>query len=228
VSDPDAESYVDSMPIPVRHGMTLGELARYDNEQLRLHAPLTVIAMKGWQRGDWYDSTGLAWVDPSPNLRNLEEATLYPALGLIESTNISVGRGTDTPFEQFGASWIDGRAVAQFLNRRELPGVRFYAVRFTPAGPYPYAGQVCGGVRILVTDRNVLDAPELGIEIASALHRLYPGRFQLQKMDALLANRAVLQAIAEGDDPEHIAEGWREDVQAFEQRRQTALLYPGR
>jgi uncharacterized protein YbbC (DUF1343 family)/CubicO group peptidase (beta-lactamase class C family) len=228
VSDPDAESYVDSMPVPVRHGMTLGELARYDDEQLRLHAPLTVIAMKGWQRGDWYDSTGLAWVDPSPNLRNLEEATLYPALGLIESTNISVGRGTDTPFEQFGASWIDGRAVAQFLNRRELPGVRFYAVRFTPARPYPYAGQICGGVRILVTDRNVLDAPELGIEIASALHRLYPGRFQLQKMDALLANRAVLQAIAEGDDPEHIAEGWRENVQAFEQRRQTALLYPGR
>ncbi len=227
VSDPDAESYVDSMPIPVRHGMTLGELARYDNQQLHLHAPLAVIAMKGWQRGDWYDSTGLAWVNPSPNLRDMEEATLYPALGLIESTNISVGRGTDTPFEQFGASWIDGRAVAQFLNRRDLPGVRFYAVDFTPAKPYPYAEQLCHGVRILITDRNVLDAPELGVEIASALHHFYPSQFQLQKMNALLANRAVLQAIAEGEDPEHIAEGWREDVQAFEQRRQAALIYPG-
>lgn len=230
VSDSDAESYVNSMPIPVRHGMTLAELARYDNEQLHLDAPLTVISMKGWQRGDWYDSTGLNWVNPSPNLRDMEEATLYPALGLIESTNISVGRGTDTPFEQFGAPWIEGRidarALAQFLNRRDLPGVRFYAVEFTPVKPYPYAGELCRGVRILVTDRNVLDAPELGVEIASSLHRFYPDQFQLQKMNTLLANRAVLEAIAAGEDPEHIAEGWREDAQAFEQRRQAALLYP--
>ncbi len=232
VSDADAESYVDSMPIPVRHGMTLGELARYDNEQLHLNAPLTVVSMKGWQRGDWYDSTGLAWVNPSPNLRDMEAATLYPALGLIESTNISVGRGTDTPFEQFGAPWIEGRidarSLAQFLNRRDLPGVRFYAVEFMPAKPYPYAGQLCHGVRIMVTDRNVLDAPELGVEIASALHRFYPDQFQLQKMNTLLANRAVLQSIVAGEDPEHIAEEWRKDVQAFEQRRQAALLYPAR
>lgn len=228
VSDAGAESYVDSMPIPVRHGMTLGELARYDNEQLHLHAPLTVISMKGWQRGDWYDSTSLGWINPSPNLRDLEEATLYPALGLVETTNISVGRGTDTPFEQFGAPWIEGRTLAQFLNRRELPGVRFYADEFTPAKPYPYAGQLCGGVRILVTDRNVLDAPELGVEIASALHRLYPEQFQLQKMNTLLANRAVLDAITAGEDPEHIAEGWLTELSEFEQRRQSALLYPDR
>lgn len=228
VSDADAESYVDSMPIPVRHGMTLGELARYDNEQLHLNAPLTVISMKGWQRGDWYDSTGLSWVNPSPNLRDMEEATLYPALGLIEATNISVGRGTDTPFEQFGAPWINARGLAQYLNRRDLPGVRFYAVEFTPAKPYPYASRLCRGVRILVTDRNVLDAPELGVEIASALHRFYPDQFELKKMNTLLANRAVLGAITSGEDPEHIAEGWRDDAQAFEQRRQTALLYPAR
>ena len=228
LSDPGTESYVNSMPIPVRHGMTLGELARYDNEQLQLHAPLTVIAMKGWQRGDWFDSTGLAWVNPSPNLHNLEEALLYPALGLIETTNISVGRGTDTPFEQFGAPWIKGRVLAQFLNRRDLPGVRFYATEFTPEKPYPYAGQLCSGVRIFVTDRNVLDAPELGIEIASALHRFYPDEFALQKMNTLLANRTVLDAITSGDDPEYIAEGWRAALEAFEQRRQSALLYSDR
>ena len=128
VSDAGSESYVNSMPIPVRHGMTLGELARYDKEQLHLNVSLTVVPMQGWHRGDWYDSTGLAWVNPSPNLRDLEEATIYPALGLVEGTNISVGRGTDTPFELFGAPWIDGRALADFLNQRGLSGVRFYAV----------------------------------------------------------------------------------------------------
>ncbi len=225
VSDTGAESYVDPMPIPVRHGMTLGELARYDNQQLDLHAPLTVIAMKGWQRGDWYDSTGLKWVNPSPNLHDVEEATLYPALGLVETTNISVGRGTDTPFDQFGAPWIDGRALALFLNRRDLPGVRFYAVDFTPAQPYPYAGRLCHGVRIVVTDRNVLDAPELGVEIASALHRFYADQYQLQKMNTLLVNRTVLDELESGEGPEEIADEWRADLEAFEQKRQAALLY---
>ncbi|HEX8710632.1 MAG TPA: DUF1343 domain-containing protein, partial [Terracidiphilus sp.] len=226
LSDSGSESYVNSMPIPVRHGMTLGELARYDNEQLHLRAPLTVVAMNGWQRGDWFDSTGLTWVNPSPNLRDLEESTLYPALGLVETSNISVGRGTDTPFELFGAPWIDGPAVARFLNRRELPGVRFYAVEFSPAKPYPYADQLCHGVRILVTDRNVLDAPELGVEIASALHRFYADQFQVQRINTLLADRKVLDAIAAGDDPEYIAEGWRSEVKEFERLRKPALLYP--
>jgi uncharacterized protein YbbC (DUF1343 family) len=184
--------------------------------------------MKGWQRGDWYDSTGLAWINPSPNLRNMEEATLYPALGLIETTNISVGRGTDTPFEWFGAPWIDGLTVARYLNHRDLPGVRFYSASLTPQKPYPYAGQLCGGVRILVTDRNVLDAPELGVEIASALHRFYKDQFHLQKMNRLLANHSVLDAIASGKDPEHIAENWRASVKAFEKRREPALIYPTR
>ena len=225
LSDAGSESYVNSMPIPVRHGMTLGELARYDNEVLNLHAPLTVIAMQGWQRGDWYDATSLMWVNPSPNLRNLEEATLYPGLGLIETTNISVGRGTDTPFELIGAPWIDARALADHLNHRQLPSVRFIPVEFTPEKPYPYGGEVCRGVRILVTDRNVLDAPELGVELAGALHRLYPEQFQVEKMNTLLANRAVLAAIAAGEDPQRIAEGWRPALEAFEVQREKALLY---
>jgi uncharacterized protein YbbC (DUF1343 family)/CubicO group peptidase (beta-lactamase class C family) len=225
VSDAGTESYVNSIPIPVRHGMTLGELARYDKQQLQLQTMLTVVPMQGWQRGDWYDSTSLPWVNPSPNLRDLEEATLYPAIGLIETTNISVGRGTDTPFELVGAPWIDGRAFAQFLNRRQLPGVRFVPVDFTPQKPFPYAGETCHGVRILVIDRNVLDAPELGVEIASALHRLYPEKFDLQKMSTLLANQSVLDAIAADRDPQRIAEDWRLALDAFEQQRSKALIY---
>ncbi len=225
VSDEGAESYVNSMAIPVRHGMTLGELARYDNQQLHLNAPLTVVEMQGWQRGDWFDSTSLTWVNPSPNLRTLEAATLYPALGLVETTNISVGRGTDTPFELLGAPWIDGRALASYLNHRVLPGVRFYPVGFTPEKPYPYAGEICHGVRILVTARNVLDAPELGVEIAAALHKMYPQQFQLQKMNRLLANQSVLDELEGGDDPEYIAERWRAPLEKFEEARKAALLY---
>jgi uncharacterized protein YbbC (DUF1343 family) len=225
ISDPSTESYVNSIPIPVRHGMTLGELARYDKQQLQLQTTLTVVPMQGWQRGDWYDSTSLAWVNPSPNLRDLEEATLYPGIGLIETTNISVGRGTDTPFELVGAPWIDAHAFAQFLNHRQLPGVRFVPVDFTPQKPFPYAGEPCHGVRILAIDRNVLDAPELGVEMASALHRLYPENFELQKMNTLLANQTVLDAIAAGQDPQRIAEDWRAALDAFEQQRQKALIY---
>jgi hexosaminidase len=226
VSDPGSESYVNSMPIPVRHGMTLGELARYDKDQLHLDVPLLVVKMQGWHRRDWYDSTGLAWINPSPNLRSPEEATLYPALGLIEGTNISVGRGTDTPFEIIGAPWIDGPALVAFLNQRSLAGVRFAPVDFTPQKPYPYAGQLCHGVRISVTDRDALDAPELGIEIASALHRLNLDQFQLQKMSTLLDSRATLDAIAAGDDPRHIAASWQDALAEFNRHRQAALLYP--
>jgi uncharacterized protein YbbC (DUF1343 family)/CubicO group peptidase (beta-lactamase class C family) len=225
LSDPGKESYIDYMPIPVRHGMTIGELARFFNQQRQLNAPLTVVALQGWQRGDWFDSTGLTWINPSPNLRDLEEATLYPALGLVESTNISVGRGTDTPFENFGAPWIEGRALAQFLNHRFLPGLRFFPADFTPQKPYPYAGELCHGVRVLLTDRNVLDAPELGLEIASALHRLYPEKFQLEKMKTNLANQSVLDDLAAGHDPQRIAESWRSALDAFEQERQKVLLY---
>ena len=225
LSDPGKESYIDYMPIPVRHGMTIGELARFFNQHRHLNAPLTVVALQGWQRGDWFDSTGLTWINPSPNLRDLEEATLYPALGLVESTNISVGRGTDTPFEVFGAPWIEARALAQFLNHRFLPGLRFFPVDFTPQKPYPYAGELCHGVRVLLTDRNVLDAPELGLEIASALHRLYPEKFQLEKMKTNLANQSILDDLAAGHDPQRIAESWLPALDAFEQERQKVLLY---
>lgn len=225
LSDEEAHSYVHYMALPARHGMTMGELARYFNRERKLNAPLTVVKMQGWQRGDWYDSTGLGWVNPSPNLRDLEEATLYPGLGLVETTNISVGRGTDTPFEIFGAPWIDGRMLAQYMNRRFLPGVRFVPVDFTPEKPYPYAGEVCHGVRVMVLDRNVLNAPELGIEVASALHRLYPQDYKLERINTLLANKHVLEELMSGVDPSRIAEDWRTSLEQFELKRKAALLY---
>jgi uncharacterized protein YbbC (DUF1343 family)/CubicO group peptidase (beta-lactamase class C family) len=224
-SDVGRESYVDVAPIPVRHGFTLGELARFLNGEYNLHAPLTVIAMKGWQRGDWFDATDLTWSNPSPNLRSLQEATLYPAAGLIETTNISVGRGTDTPFEYIGAPWINSRGLAQTLNARFLPGIRFVPVDFTPKAPYPYADQLCHGIELIVTDRNVLDTPELGLEIASSLHKLYPQQYELKKLDTLLANHDVLEALISGRDPQRIAEDWLEPLRKFEMRRKAYLLY---
>ncbi len=225
VSDAGSESYVNVAPIPVRHGMTLGELARYFNGESKLRAPLSVIAMNGWQRGDWFDATGLTWTNPSPNLRSLREAVLYPALGLIETTNISVGRGTDTPFAYVGAPWMDGPALARALNARFLPGVRFVPVDFTPRSPYPYADQLCHGIELIVTDRNVVDSPELGLEIASALHKLYADKFQLEKINVLLANRSVLDALQAGRDPQRIAEDWQQQIQDFDTKRKPYLLY---
>jgi uncharacterized protein YbbC (DUF1343 family)/CubicO group peptidase (beta-lactamase class C family) len=225
LSDAGKDSYVVVAPIPVRHGMTLGELARYFNGEFKLGAPLNVIALKGWQRGDWYDATGLTWINPSPNLRSLQEAIAYPALGLIETTNISVGRGTDTPFEYVGAPWIDGPALANTLNARFLPGVRFVPVNFTPRAPYPFADQLCHGVELIVTDRNVVDSPELGLEIAAAIHKLSGDKFQLNKIATLLANQGVLDALLAGRDPQRIAEDWQQQLRDFEVKRKAYLLY---
>jgi uncharacterized protein YbbC (DUF1343 family)/CubicO group peptidase (beta-lactamase class C family) len=225
LSDPGRESYVDAMPIPVRHGMTLGELARYFNGEGKLGAPLAVVAMRGWQREDWFDETGLTWVNPSPNLRSLAATTLYPALGLIETTNVSVGRGTETPFAFVGAPWIEASSLAHFLTARSIPGVSFEPVRFVPAAPYPFANQPCQGVRIAVTDRDAADMPELGLEIASAVQDLFRTRFELAKMDWLLVNRTVLDALVSGRDPRQIAEDWRKSLQVFETARQRYLLY---
>jgi uncharacterized protein YbbC (DUF1343 family) len=205
--------------------MTLGELARYFNGEYKFGAPLSVVEMKGWQRGDWFDDTGLSWVNPSPNLRSLREAVLYPALGLIETTNVSVGRGTDTPFAYVGAPWIGGPQLAHTLNARMLPGVRFIPVEFTPRSPYPYAGQLCHGIELIVTNRNVVDSPELGLEIASALHKLYGDKYASDKIETLLANRSVLEALQAGRDPQRIAEDWQQQLRDFETRRKPYLLY---
>jgi uncharacterized protein YbbC (DUF1343 family) len=204
--------------------MTIGELARMFNEERGIHAKLTVVRMEGWMRGDWFDSTGSLWINPSPNMRNLTEAILYPGTGLIETTNVSVGRGTETPFELVGAPWIVAEDLSRALNAREISGVRFIPTYFTPSNS-TYANQRCGGVNIVVTDRNALDAPEMGIEIVSALQRLYPGKFKITGMDTLMVNKMSLDALSSGEDPRRVSGQWQDDVKAFDAVRAKYLLY---
>ena len=225
VPDANRESFTNYDALPVRHGMTMGELAKLFNAEHAINARLQVVPLEGWMRGDWYDSTGLGWINPSPNLRSLTEAALYPGVALIEGTNVSVGRGTDTPFELVGAPWINSGELSKYLNARELPGVRFVPVSFTPTAS-TNAGQKCQGVNIILLDRNAFDAPELGIELASALHKLNPTQFHIEKMVDLLANQGVYDAIAQGTDPRRIAEDWREALEKFQTLRKKYLIYP--
>jgi uncharacterized protein YbbC (DUF1343 family) len=218
------ESFTNYFPEPVRHGMTLGELAKMFNAERHIGARLNVVAMAGWQRGDWFDSTGLAWVNPSPNLRSLNEAELYPGVALIEGTNVSVGRGTDSPFEVVGAPWIKSRELAAYLNGREIQSMRFVPIAFTPSAGN-FAGERCEGVNLIVLDRNTLDSPELGIELASALHKLYPNGFKMERMADLLVNRPVFEALQAGEDPRRIAEDWQERLEEFVRLREKYLLY---
>jgi uncharacterized protein YbbC (DUF1343 family) len=224
VADAGHESFTNYWTVPVRHGMTLGELAKMFNVERNINAKLTIVPMEGWQRGDWFDSTGLAWVNPSPNLRSLTEAALYPGVALIEGTNVSVGRGTDTPFELVGAPWIKSRELAAYLNGRGIAGVRFVPVTFTPTASV-YSGQKCEGVNVVLTERNALDAPELGIELAAALRKLYPVDFKPERMMELLVNQAAYDGLVAGRDPRRIAQDWQEELEKFQLGRQKYLIY---
>jgi uncharacterized protein YbbC (DUF1343 family)/CubicO group peptidase (beta-lactamase class C family) len=224
ISDPGHESFTNYHSLPVRHGMTIGELAKLFNSERHINARLTVIPMRGWYRGDWFDSTSLMWINPSPNMRSVNEATLYPGVGLIEGTNLSVGRGTDTPFEVVGAPWIKSQELAAYLNNRGIAGVRFVPVSFTPNSS-DYANQLCGGVNIIVLDRNVLDAPEMGMEIASALHTLYPAKWEANKMLELFGNQAAFNDLVAGEDPRRVNAELLDQIQAFEQIRKKFLIY---
>ena len=221
--EPAELSFNAYIPMPIRHGMTLGELARLFNGEKPIGADLTVVPVKGWRRDWWFDQTGLAWVSPSPNMRNLNEAALYPGIGAIEGANISVGRGTDTPFEHLGAPWIDGEQLASALNARALPGVRFYPVSFTPASS-KYAGEACQGVFMVVTDRERLRPVRTGVEVAAALLRLYPGQFKLDSTAGLLG-RGTIGRIEAGDDPADIASGWVVAEAAWRLLRAQYLIY---
>ena len=223
-ADAGHESFTNYWTLPVRHGMTMGELAKLFNAERGINANLTVVPMDGWQRGDWFDSTGLEWVNPSPNLRSVTEAALYPGVGMIEGTNVSVGRGTDSPFELLGAPWMKSKELAGYLNARGIAGVRFVPTTFTPTSSN-YSGQTCQGVNIILTDRNGFDAPELGIELAAALHKLYPADFKIDKMQGLLVNQAAYDALMAGQDPRRIAQDWMEELQKFGKVREKYLIY---
>ena len=224
LADADALSFTAYASIPVRTGMTLGELARLFDAERRIGARLTVVPMRGWSRGLWYDETGLEWVSPSPNMRSLAAATLYPGVGLLETTNVSVGRGTETPFEVIGAPWLDGARLARVLAARRIPGVRFTPVHFTPVSS-AFAGQACGGVRFTVVDRERFSPVLLGIEIAVALRDLHPGQWDASRFGELLANRRALELFLAGADARRIAGSWEKELAVFRKLRAASLLY---
>jgi uncharacterized protein YbbC (DUF1343 family) len=224
VLDPDLKSFIGYFPLPVRYGMTAGELAQLFNKEKGIGARLHVVRMEGYRREAWLDQTGLRWVNPSPNLRSLTQAILYPGVGMIESANVSVGRGTSTPFEVIGAPWISGERLARYLSERCLPGVVFEAVSFTP-GASPYTCQRCEGVRVKVADRGALDTAALGVELATALYRLYPGKFQIDRTVGMIGSRRVLESIKNGEDPRVIQQKWQPGLEAFGWLRARYLLY---
>ncbi len=225
VLDAELESFVGCFEIPVRHGMTFGELANMANGERKLGLDLHIVAMRGWDRGDWFDGTGLAWVNPSPNMRSLNAATLYPGVAMLEaSKNYSVGRGTDAPFEQIGADWIDGPELAAFLNGRLIPGVRVYPTRFRPASSN-FGGRTIPGVRFVVTDRNVFDSTRLGLELGYAFEKLYPGRIPWDTNRYLIGNQEVIAAEKSGVDPRTTIQKMEDSLAAFVKRREKYLLY---
>lgn len=224
VLDKALKSFVGYFEMPIQHGMTLGELARMFNAENGIAADLTVVPMQGYARGSWYDETGLTWTSPSPNLRRLSGTVLYPGIGMLEFTNISVGRGTASPFELVGAPWIDGAALARALAARNLPGVTIAAEAFTPAAS-KFTGERCAGVRLSVRDRSTLDAVGLGLEIAVALRRLHGQAFEHKHLAQLLGSRAALAQIEAGAAAPDISAAWHPRLSSFTDMRQKHLLY---
>lgn len=224
--DAEALSFVGCSILPLRHGMTLGELARMLNAEEKIGAELEVVPMKNWRRRDWFDSTNLLWVDPSPNMRSLAAALLYPGVAMLEyARNYSVGRGTPAPFEQIGADWIDGRQLAAYLNRRMVPGVRFYPARFTPLDSN-FKGKTIEGVRFVIVDREGFSSLRLGLELAAALHKLYPGKLDFEANYRLIGNRETVQAVLAGEDPRTLEPKIQETLKDFLALRSRYLLYP--
>jgi len=224
LADPDKLSFTAPHPIPILHGMTVGELALLFNKEWNINADLHVVRVEDWRRSQWFDSTGLPWINPSPNMRSLTEATLYPGVCLLEPTNVSVGRGTDTPFEVIGAPWIDGRKLAEALNNAKLPGVRFVPVRFTPKSSV-HKDAECGGVNIIVTNRDLFEPVITGLEMAAQLRKLFPKDFLIDRFNRLLANQKVFDAFRQGSDARALRQVWESELDAFRAIRSKYLLY---
>jgi len=231
ILEPELASFVGLFPIPVRHGMTSGELARMFNEQgwlaNKVRTDLTVVPMKGWRRRMWYDQTGLRFIKPSPNMPDLETAAVYPGLCLLEGTNISEGRGTSGPFRQFGAPWINSKRLTERLNKLNLPAIRFEPTRFTPTSS-KYKGQECNGVRIITTDRDRLEPYYSGVLIVKEIYVMYPSEFEwkIGHFDRLCGNPRVRQAISSGASLKKLRSKWQVELEAFREIRAKYLIYP--
>jgi uncharacterized protein YbbC (DUF1343 family) len=222
--DADKTSFVGYFPLPVRYGLTIGELAQLFNSENHIGADLHVIAMKNWHRNYFFESTGIKWIPPSPNLRTTKGSILYPGIEILQNAGVSVGRGTQTPFEEFGAPWLSGDEVAAALNERHLPGVHFAAQPFIPIAGL-YSGQRCGGVAIRVTDRFTARSMRTGLEIAAILQKLYPKQFDPEKLLLLVGNSGTIQQLQSGAPPEKIVASWSDSLSAFEQVRRKYFLY---
>jgi len=222
--DPDRTNFVGYFPMPVRMAMTLGEMARMFNAEKKIGCDLHVIFMQNWRRRFYFGDTGLPWVNPSPNLRSPDAGILYPGLEILQAGGVSVGRGTSRPFELLGAPWIRGGELAAYLNRRAIPGVRFEPDEFTPDSGL-YKGELCEGVKVVLTDRDVLQPMRMGIEIAAALSKLYFGKFKTEQLVELVGNAATVKQLAMGKDAAAIVANWKHDVEAFRKMRSKYLLY---
>lgn len=224
LADEDKLSFIAAHTIPVRYGLTIGELGMMMNAERKINADLRVIKMQNWTRAQYFDETSQVWINPSPNMRSLTQATLYPGIGLLETTNLSVGRGTDTPFEIVGAPWIDPQKLAAALNSRNLPGVRFIPIRFKPKASV-FKDENCNGINIVIVDRARFNSVRAGIEIAAALRKIYPNDWQVDKYLRLLVNQATLESVKRGDGAETIESSWRNGLEEFRRRRAQFLLY---
>jgi uncharacterized protein YbbC (DUF1343 family) len=224
ILDAEKTSFVAYYPLPVRYALTIGELAQFLNSENHINAQLHVIPMKNWHRNYFFESTGLKWIPPSPNLRTLKGSLLYPGLEILQNAGVSVGRGTEAPFEEFGAPWINGEEVAAALNAKGLSGVHFANQPFIPVSGL-YAGQHCGGVGVRVTDRASLRSMRVGLEIAATLHKKYPDRFDVTKILLLLGNDSTLQQLQSGTPPTEIIASWIKDLTAYDAIRRRYFLY---
>lgn len=225
VLDKGKQSFVGFHQLPVRHGMTVGELAQLFKAELKLNLELEIIPMEGWQRAWYFDQTGLKWINPSPNMRNLTEAILYPGIGLLETTNLSVGRGTDTPFEWLGAPWIEADTLVMALNDLTLPGIQFDAVEFTPDAS-KFEGELCQGVAFTITNRDQFEPVRSGLEIALQLRQLFPDSWETDKFDRLLGNQQVLDAVQQSRNYADIEKLIEPGLNSFNERRKSYLIYP--
>jgi uncharacterized protein YbbC (DUF1343 family) len=222
--DRERVNFVGYFPMPVRMAMTLGEMARMFNAENKIGCDLHIVRLEHWQRPLWFSDTGLPWVNPSPNLRSPEAEILYPGLEILQAGGVSVGRGTARPFELLGAPWIHGEELAAYLNRRAIPGVRFVPEKFTPDSGM-YKGELCDGIRVVLTDRDSLQATRMGIEIASALGKLYPGKFEAAKIIFLVGDAATIKQLEGGGDPTAIAASWNKDLETFGRVRAKYTFY---
>jgi uncharacterized protein YbbC (DUF1343 family) len=225
ILEPGLKSFIGCFELPLRHGMTMGELATMINATSNTKANLRVIKMQGWQRSDWFDATGLQWVDPSPNMRSLNAALLYPGIGMLEGGKVySVGRGTDAPFEQVGAVWMKGQPLAEYLNKRDIPGIRVYPTKLHPTASN-FSGQTIDGVRFVITDRDLFPSVRFGLELGSAIAKLFPGKMQWNLNEKLLGDRNVLKLLEAAQDPARIEQQYTTDLLRFKDRRAQSLLY---